>query len=73
MSKSKRQTAVKLIFEKFNLLSDRDFKSWMLNNHDFLETIEKGQIVDAVDGFPIDKRNLNGEQYYNETYKQENE
>jgi hypothetical protein len=70
MSNDKRQTAVKIIFEKFNLLSDRDFRSWMLNNYDFLETIEKGQIVDAVDGFPLDKRNLNGQEYYNQTYKQ---
>ena len=31
--------------------------------------MEKQQIMDAVDGFPIDKRHLDGEQYYNETYK----
>jgi hypothetical protein len=32
------------------------------------KTMEKEQIVDAVDGFPIENRNLDGEQYYNETY-----
>ena len=31
--------------------------------------MEKQQIMDAVDGFPLDKRHLEGEQYYNETYK----
>ena len=30
--------------------------------------MEKEQIVNAVDGFPLDKRHLEGEQYYNETY-----
>jgi hypothetical protein len=80
MSKSKRQTAVKLIFEKFNLLSDRDFKSWMLMNNDFLETMEKEQIIqarlslDQTDNI-WDKEIFSNmaEQYYNETYKQENE
>ena len=30
--------------------------------------MEKEQIIDAVDGYPLDKRHLEGEQYYNETY-----
>ena len=29
---------------------------------------EKQQIVDAVDGFPLNARHLDGEQYYNEIY-----
>jgi hypothetical protein len=33
------------------------------------KAMEKQQIMDAVDGFPLDKRHLEGEQYYNETYK----
>jgi hypothetical protein len=32
------------------------------------KALEKNQIINAVDGFPIDKRNLNGLDYYNETY-----
>jgi hypothetical protein len=33
--------------------------------------MEKQQIVDAFDGFPLSTRNSqNGEEYYNETYKQ---
>jgi hypothetical protein len=34
------------------------------------EAMEKEQIIDAVDGFPLQNRNLDGEQYYNETYKE---
>ena len=30
--------------------------------------MEKEQIIDAVDGFPLENRHLDGEQYYNETY-----
>jgi len=30
--------------------------------------MEKQQIINAVDGFPISKRHLDGEEYYNETY-----
>jgi hypothetical protein len=31
--------------------------------------MHKEEIVNAVDGYPLDKRHLDGEQYYNETYK----
>ena len=64
----KKLTAVSLIAENFNLLSDKDFKSWFLNSLDYLEQLEKQQIVAAVDGHPIQNRHLDGEQYYNETY-----
>ena len=67
----KKQTAVSLIAENFNLLSDKDFKSWFLNSLDYLEQLEKQQIVDAVDGHPIQNRHLDGEQYYLETYGSE--
>ena len=55
-------------FEQLNLLSNRDFQIWMLNNYDRLHAIEKDQIVNAVDGFPIEARHLDGEQYYNQIY-----
>ena len=32
------KTPAEIIYEQFNLLSDRDFKSWMLNNYDELTT-----------------------------------
>jgi hypothetical protein len=44
-----KQTAVSLIFEKFNLLSDFDFKSWMLNNYDELFEMEKEQLEKLKD------------------------
>ena len=67
-----KQTTVALIFEKFNLLSDKDFKSWMLNNYDELFEMEKEQIMDAHYIGYIDCRSRNmrtEEQYYNETFK----
>jgi len=30
--------------------------------------IEKEQIVNAVDGFPLPNRGLNGDEYYEQTY-----
>jgi len=35
---------------------------------DQAKAIEKQQIIDAVDGFPLNKRHLEGGQYYTETY-----
>ncbi len=70
---SKKQSSVSEIFHQFNLLSDKDFKSWMLNNKDRLEAMEKQQIIkNWIDG----KENKafgdnvfdDAEQYYNETY-----
>lgn len=65
-----KQTAVDLIFENFNLLSDADFKSWMLNNHDELKQMEKEQQKYFFDCGR--QYQLNGEgtftQVYNETY-----
>jgi hypothetical protein len=61
--------ALALIFEKFNLLSDSDFKSWMLNNHDYLFALERHNIELA---FVASKMTLKDEeQYYQETFKSE--
>jgi hypothetical protein len=64
------KTAVALIFEKFNLLSDKDFKSWMLNNHDELFEMEKQQIMQTRQDIYV-TGDLNNEQYYNKTFKSE--
>lgn len=45
---NKKQTAVQLILSKFNLLSDSDFKSWMLNNYDELIQMEREQIEEVA-------------------------
>lgn len=41
----KNQTVIDLVFDKFNILSDADFKSWMLNSHDKLKAMEKEQMI----------------------------
>lgn len=61
-----KQTAVSLIAENFNLLSDKDFKSWFLNSLDYLEQLEKQQIVQSY--LAGDCHNKTPEQYYTETY-----
>lgn len=65
----KRQSAVSIIIENFNLLSDNDFKTWFLNSMEKLEALERNQIIDAVDGYPLENRNLDGEEYYIEIYE----
>jgi hypothetical protein len=62
-----KQTAVEWLEEQFE-------ESYSYINEIFKETIEqakemeKEQIINAVDGFPIKNRHFDGEQYYNETY-----
>ena len=61
-----KQTAAEWLFQQLWETSKDKF-TW----HSILEQakeMEKQQIVNAVDGFPISKRHLNGEEYYNETY-----
>ena len=64
----KTQTAVEWLYE--TLWKQTDF-SLPNNILEQAKAMEKEQIIDAVDGFPLDKRHLEGEQYYNETYKQD--
>lgn len=47
-----------------------DFSDVITEAFDQAKEMEKQQIVDAVDGHPIQNRHLDGEQYYNETYNQ---
>lgn len=42
-----KQTAVQLILDKFSLLSDGDFKYWMINNYDELIEMEREQTENA--------------------------
>ena len=49
-------TAVDLIFENFNLLSDKDFKTWMLNTHTALKVLESKQMhpsLQSVNRFEV--------------------
>ena len=61
-----KQTAVEWLIEQWPILESQ-LPPWLINQ---AKAMEREQIVNAVDGFPLDKRHLNGEQYYNETYKQ---
>lgn len=69
-----KQTAVDLIFESFNLLSDKDFKTWMVHTYDYLKKMEKQQIINAYgQGVAVEAMKLldvskDAEQYYNEFY-----
>ena len=43
------------------------FDLFILDAKEFIE-LEKQQIINAVDGFPLQARDLNGENYYEEVY-----
>lgn len=65
-----KQTAVKWLEKEFvKLESTIGVHGVMYELIDQAKEMEKQQIMDAVDGFPLDKRHLDGEQYYNQTYK----
>lgn len=63
-----KQTAVEWLWEQ---MDDLIIYKRFIHLLEKAKAMEKEQIVDAVDGFPLDKRHLDGEQYYNETYKNE--
>jgi hypothetical protein len=61
-----KQTATEFLFEKL-WETPKDKLTW----NAILEQakkMEKQNIINAVDGFPIENRNMLGEQYYKETY-----
>ncbi len=79
---NKKQSSVDFIFNAFNLLSDSDFKAWMLNNHGVIKAMHKEEIQDAwLNGMkgemiaPLSMNNYKpeAEQYYNETFWCNNE
>lgn len=69
-----KQTAVQLILDKFSLLSDGDFKYWMINNYDELIEMEREQIQDAfyhgvdIDAFNVHNKWTEAEKYYEQTH-----
>ena len=69
-----KQSSVDFILNAFNLLSDCDFKSWMLNNYDVIKAMHKEEITDAyIDGNSTWGEGRNAEQYYNDTFGDEKE
>ena len=62
----KKQTAVEWLIEQTR---KPEWKS--LQRGDILDQaleMERQQIIDAVDGFPIEHRNLDGSDYYTQTF-----
>jgi hypothetical protein len=50
------KTPAEIIYEQFNLLSDRDFKTWMLNNYEELTPstyvlVRKDSLEELTDPF----------------------
>lgn len=71
---NKKQSSIDFIFNAFNLLSDADFKAWMLNNHDVIEAMHKEEIESAYRISPNNEIWSNsGIDYYNETFGGNNE
>ena len=58
------KTIMQEVYENYNLMSDVDFKAWMLNT-DLLK-IERERIYDFTEGWS--NRGLTIEDYYNKTF-----
>jgi hypothetical protein len=71
---SKKQTAVEWLTVELNSeLNYIPITQWD-RIRDLIQRakkMEQQQIVNAVDGFPLENRHLDGEQYYTETYGKE--
>jgi len=63
---SNKQTSVEWLFKQL-WDEPKDKLTWYSILKQAKE-MEKEQIVNAVDGFPLNNRNLEGEQYYEQTY-----
>ena len=75
----KKQTAVSQIFAQIKAArkdtkfwNDSMLVDWLLEQEERYKQMEKEQIVNAVDGFPLYTRDLLGNDYYNELYGGEN-
>jgi predicted flavoprotein YhiN len=75
MTNNKQQTAVQWFLDQ--LIEHRiiivDKTTYQVKyKHEILleqaKEMEKEQIVNAVDGFPLENRGLNGDEYYEQTY-----
>lgn len=68
------KTALQQLIEKWELEQGLDFSGnniydlFIKDAKELLE-LEKQQIINAVDGFPLQARDLNGEDYYEEVYR----
>ena len=60
------KTPMQEVYENFNLMSDRDFKAWMLNT-DLLEK-EKEVMCEFADDYQRNCFQKSSDDYYNETF-----
>ena len=60
------KTPMQEVYENFNLMSDADFKAWMLNT-DLLEK-ERNQIIEAYEVSHISM--MTADEYFHETFNQ---
>ena len=71
IKKRMTQTAMQLAIEHYENLSlngsNQAYVVAKFLKENFLE-IEKQQIINAVDGFPIEHRNILGDEYYEKTF-----
>jgi len=58
------QTAVEWLLQQMDLETISKYDKQLLK----AKEMEKQQIIDAVDGFPIEHRNMLGEEYYEKTF-----
>ena len=75
MSNNKQQTVVEWLESIFYSQSKSvGFDKWVILESemdriiDKAKEMEKEQIINAVDGFPLANRNLDGSEYYEKTY-----
>jgi hypothetical protein len=64
MSNNKQQTAVEWLEETML----KPLIQWPDDIWEQAKEMEKEQIINAVDGFPLANRNLDGSEYYEKTY-----
>jgi hypothetical protein len=71
INKNKQQTAVDWLRIEINKRGPKENNppEWLQELYAQAKELEKQQIINAFDGFPLIARNSqNGEEYYNETY-----
>lgn len=79
---NKKQSSVDFIFNAFNLLSDSDFKAWMLNNHGVIKAMHQKEHGETWDiameqyckrGGNVSRAWEDFDEYYNKQFGGNNE
>jgi len=62
-----KQSSVEFLKERIKV-TNKEVYAELFEDIEQAEAMHREEIVNAVDGFPIHARHLNGEEYYNEHY-----